>query len=819
MNVYYTDSAKHVLELAQQEAKRYGHQAVGTEHLLLALAQSEDTIAGQVLRKYVVTPTDVRNELEVIVSTGNLLRPKRATYLPYSPKARFVLQQAMLQQKSLQATHLGTEHLLLGLLEVKDTLATRVLENMSVDLKRIRQVTYGAIGIKGAQLQRLRKQQAQKAQNPEEGTPTLDKLARDLTEMARKKEIDTVVGREKEIDRLIQILSRRTKNNPVLVGEPGVGKTALVEGFAQKVVAQQVPAGLKAKRVMMLDMGSLVAGTKYRGEFEDRLKRILHEVREDGNVILFIDELHTLIGAGGAEGAIDASNILKPALARGEVQVVGATTLDEYQKYVEADAALERRFAKVKVAQPTESETMAILSGLKSYYEDFHKVAFEDEALEQAIKLSVRYIPDRFLPDKAIDILDEAAALTNIEKNNGEDLLEKTKNELNATRKLKDEALLKLDFEQAAEAQVTENKIVEKLKKIMAKSLTSENMRDKYPKVTPEMIAKIVSQWTGVPLTELNKNESARLLNLENSLHRRVIGQDEAITAVAKAIRRSRSGLQHPNRPIGSFMFLGPTGVGKTELAKALAELVFGSEEAMIRIDMSEYMEKHNASRLIGAAPGYVGYDEGGQLTEKVRQQPYSVVLLDEVEKAHKDIFNILLQVLDDGYLTDAKGRRVDFTNTIIIMTSNLGATALRDEKAVGFGAKSLHEDHEAMAAKIRETLKKTYRPEFLNRIDETLIFHSLTKKELRQIVKLMTKDLIKRVNEKDIELKITTAALDVIAEAGFDAEYGARPLRRALQTKIEDALSDKILMGEITSGSHVTVGANHGKINIKVEN
>lgn len=819
MNVYYTDSAKHVLELAQQEAKRYGHQAVGTEHLLLALAQSEDTIAGQVLRKYVVTPTDVRNELEVIVSTGNLLRPKRATYLPYSPKARFVLQQAMLQQKSLQATHLGTEHLLLGLLEVKDTLATRILENMSVDLKRIRQVTYGAIGIKGAQLQRLRKQQAQKAQNPEEGTPTLDKLARDLTEMARKKEIDPVVGREKEIARLIQILSRRTKNNPVLVGEPGVGKTALVEGFAQKVVAQQVPAGLKAKRVMMLDMGSLVAGTKYRGEFEDRLKRILHEVREAGNVILFIDELHTLIGAGGAEGAIDASNILKPALARGEVQVVGATTLDEYQKYVEADAALERRFAKVKVAQPTESETMAILSGLKSYYEDFHKVAFEDEALEQAIKLSVRYIPDRFLPDKAIDILDEAAALTNIEKNNGEDLLEKTKNELNATRKLKDEALLKLDFEQAAEAQITENKIVEKLKKIMAKSLTSENMRDKYPKVTPEMIAKIVSQWTGVPLTELNKNESARLLNLENSLHRRVIGQDEAITAVAKAIRRSRSGLQHPNRPIGSFMFLGPTGVGKTELAKALAELVFGSEEAMIRIDMSEYMEKHNASRLIGAAPGYVGYDEGGQLTEKVRQQPYSVVLLDEVEKAHKDIFNILLQVLDDGYLTDAKGRRVDFTNTIIIMTSNLGATALRDEKAVGFGAKSLHEDHEAMAAKIRETLKKTYRPEFLNRIDETLIFHSLTKKELRQIVKLMTKDLIKRVNEKDIELKITTAALDVIAEAGFDAEYGARPLRRALQTKVEDALSDKILMGEITSGSHVTVGANHGKINIKVEN
>ena len=566
-------------------------------------------------------------------------------------------------------------------------------------------------------------------------------------------------------------------------------------------------------------MGSLVAGTKYRGEFEDRLKKIIEEIREDGNVILFIDEMHTLIGAGGAEGAIDASNILKPALARGEVQVIGATTLNEYQKYVEADAALERRFASVTINEPTPEVALTILKGLRPKYEKHHQLQITDEALESAVKLSKRYIASRFLPDKAIDLMDEAAARVRINNAQKVDKVSAIKKKLSELSQEKTEALLKEDFEKAAEIRNEELKIQEKLEKQIQRDKDEEDSNNYRVKVTAEDIAEVVSEWTGVPVTQINRSEGDRLIRLEKILHNRVIGQDEAVKAVSKAIRRARSGLKDPTRPIGSFMFLGPTGVGKTELAKALAEAMFGSEDSMIRIDMSEYMEKYTTSRLIGSPPGYVGYDEGGQLTEKVRNNPYSVVLLDEVEKAHNDVFNILLQVLDDGFLTDSKGRKVDFRNTIIIMTSNLGATALRDEKSVGFGAKDVSDDYEAMAAKVRETLKKTFRPEFLNRLDETVVFHSLNKEEIHQIVKLMAKNIIDRIKEQNINLKITPAAIDIVAEAGFDAEYGARPIRRVLQDKIEDLLSEELLAGNIETGATVTIGAKKGEITIKVKN
>ena len=563
----------------------------------------------------------------------------------------------------------------------------------------------------------------------------------------------------------------------------------------------------------------MVAGTKYRGEFEDRLKKIIEEIREDGNVILFIDEMHTLIGAGGAEGAIDASNILKPALARGEVQVIGATTLNEYQKYVEADAALERRFASVTINEPTPEVALTILKGLRPKYEKHHQLQITDGALESAVKLSKRYIASRFLPDKAIDLMDEAAARVRINNAQKVDKVSAIKKKLSELSQEKTEALLKEDFEKAAEIRNEELKIQEKLEKQIQRDKDEEDSNNYRVKVTAEDIAEVVSEWTGVPVTQINRSEGDRLIRLEKILHNRVIGQDEAVKAVSKAIRRARSGLKDPTRPIGSFMFLGPTGVGKTELAKALAEAMFGSEDSIIRIDMSEYMEKYTTSRLIGSPPGYVGYDEGGQLTEKVRNNPYSVVLLDEVEKAHNDVFNILLQVLDDGFLTDSKGRKVDFRNTIIIMTSNLGATALRDEKSVGFGAKDVSDDYEAMAAKVRETLKKTFRPEFLNRLDETVVFHSLNKEEIHQIVKLMAKNIIDRIKEQNINLKITPAAIDIVAEAGFDAEYGARPIRRVLQDKIEDLLSEELLAGNIETGATVTIGAKKGEITIKVKN
>ncbi|WHO85336.1 ATP-dependent Clp protease ATP-binding subunit [Limosilactobacillus oris] len=815
MDNMFTPSAKHVLMIAHEQAKYFKHQAVGTEHLLLALAMDKDGIANKIFEQFSITSDDIREEIERLIGYGTLDQLGPADYLPYSPKAKQVLALAGQEAQQMHSLKIGTEHLLLALIADESVLSSRILFSLDVLPRQVRKVTLRRLGVAESQ---LRRQTNRQGNNRKSGTPTLDKLARDMTQMARNQQLDPVVGRDAEIRRTIQILSRRTKNNPVLIGEPGVGKTAIAEGLAQEMVAGTVPTELANKRLMVLDMGSLVAGTKYRGEFENRLKKVIDEIQADGHVILFIDELHTLIGAGGAEGAIDASNILKPALARGELQTIGATTLDEYQKYIESDAALERRFATVQVDEPTPEESLAILKGLRPRYEAHHHAKITDEALEQAVKLSDRYISDRFLPDKAIDLMDEAAAMVRInaeEKKTRKPSLDEQIAELQSA---KEAAIEQQDFDRAAD--LREQELSLRAKQEQQADRVSERQAEQHYrlKVTGEDVAKVVAEWTGVPLTQLKRSESDRLINLEKVLHKRVIGQDEAVDAVAKAIRRARSGLKNPNRPIGSFMFLGPTGVGKTELAKALAEAMFGSEDNMIRIDMSEYMEKFSTSRLIGAAPGYVGYDEGGQLTEKVRQHPYSVVLLDEAEKAHPDVFNLLLQVLDDGYLTDSKGRRVDFRNTIIIMTSNLGATQLQDEKEVGFGARDMSQDYNAMAGAIRQQLKLHFRPEFLNRIDETIIFHSLNKQELHQIVKLMTNELRDRVAEQEISLKVTPAAVDLIAAVGYDPEYGARPLRRAIQDKIEDRLSTDLIDGEIKPGDTVTVGAHHGEITVKVK-
>lgn len=812
----FTPSAEHVLALAHEQAKYFKHQAVGTEHLLLALAIEREGIAIKIFEQFSITSDDIQEEIERMIGYGTMDDMGPADYLPYSPKARQVLALAGQEAQQLNALKIGTEHLLLALISDEGILSSRILMSLDVLPRQIRKVTLRRLGVSDIQArQRLGRQPGQRARRSE--TPTLDKLARDMTQMARDGKLDPVIGRDNELRRVEQILSRRTKNNPVLIGEPGVGKTAIAEELARRMASNEVPEDLAQKRLMMLDMGSLVAGTKYRGEFEDRLKKVIDEIQKDGHVILFIDELHTLIGAGGAEGAIDASNILKPALARGDLQTIGATTLDEYQKYIESDAALERRFATVQVEEPTENVALQILNGLRPKYEEHHHVRIDDDALKQAVKLSSRYITDRYLPDKAIDLIDEASSMVRIdaeEKGNHQPSLT---TKLAQLRQQKEAAIENQDFDQAANLRQEELTLKAKVDE-QQKKAEQQSTRQKLH-TTGENVAKIVAEWTGVPLTQLKKSESERLVNLEKVLHNRVIGQNEAVSVVAKAIRRARSGLKDPQRPIGSFMFLGPTGVGKTELAKVLAAAMFGSEDNMIRIDMSEYMEKYSTSRLIGAAPGYVGYDEGGQLTEKVRQHPYSVVLLDEAEKAHPDVFNLLLQVLDDGYLTDAKGRKVDFRNTIIIMTSNLGATQLQDEKEVGFGARDVSQDYQAMASAIRQQLKLHFRPEFLNRIDETVIFHSLQKDELHQIVKLMVAQLRARVAEQGINLKVTPAAIDVVATEGYDPAYGARPLRRALQDLIEDPLSTALLSGNVKTGDNVVVGAHQGKITLKVKN
>nr|CCC57040.1 ATPase with chaperone activity, ATP-binding subunit [Weissella thailandensis fsh4-2] len=820
MDNQYTPSAKNVLVVAQEQAKYFKHQAVGTEHLLLALAIEKEGIASKVMQQFNVVDDDIKSQIEQFTGYGTLSRAEKESYLPYSPKAAEILRLANESAVKLHQERTGTEHLLLALLSDETIFSSRILINLGVNPQEMRRAILRKLGVSEAPRRRdPRRKRGNQAQQTE-GTPTLDALARDLTQLARDKKMDPVVGRETEVKRVIQILSRRTKNNPVLIGEPGVGKTAIAEGLAQKIIAGDVPSDMTQKRLMMLDMGSLVAGTKYRGEFEDRLKKVIDEIQHDGQVILFIDELHTLIGAGGAEGAIDASNILKPALARGELQTIGATTLNEYQKYIETDAALERRFAQVGVNEPTQADAIAILKGLKDRYEKHHQVAIPDETIIEAVKLSERYVTERYLPDKAIDIMDEAAAKVRIDRVGHETPLAKQQEKLATLRQEKDAAIERLDFELAAELRKKEMSQKRRIdKQLDAQADSDGDTQAKYDLVLSlHDIAEVVSEQTGVPVTQMEKSEKDRLINLEKVLHDRVVGQDEAVSAIARSIRRARSGLKDPKRPIGTFLFLGPTGTGKTELAKALAEAMFGSEDNMIRVDMSEYREAYSASRLVGSAPGYVGYEEGGQLTEKVRRQPYSVVLLDEAEKAHPDIYNLMLQVFDDGFLTDSKGRKVDFRNTIIIMTSNLGATRLRDEKSVGFGAVDKMSDYNAMRDTIMQTVKETFRPEFINRLDEVVVFHSLNKDELHQIVKLMSKSVLQRIGEQGFKVKITPAAIDVIAKAGFDPEYGARPIRRALQSKIEDALSEELLTGKVTVNDQVTIGAKSGEINITVK-
>ncbi|MFW7383355.1 ATP-dependent Clp protease ATP-binding subunit [Vagococcus fluvialis] len=817
MSELFTERAKKVLENAQAEARFFKQDSVATEHLLLALIKEQKGIASKVLKQLNIDEVLVFDEVEQITQYGNK-KSRKEDLLPYSPRTKQILSYASMEAKRVNAPSIGTEHMLLALIRDEEVLGSRVLTNLDVNLNKVRNLIYKKIGlVEPSNKQGQRKQPVNQGNNKpqEEGTPTLDSLARDLTQSAREKRLDPLLGREKEVQRLIQVLSRRTKNNPVLVGEPGVGKTAIAEGLAQRIVEGLVPKEMLSKRLMMLDMGAVVAGTKYRGEFEDRMKKVVDEIYRDGNVILFIDELHTLIGAGGAEGAIDASNILKPALARGELQTIGATTLDEYQKYIEKDSALERRFAKIQVDEPTPEEAEDILLGLRGRYEEYHKVKITDEAVHAAVNLATRYISDRQLPDKAIDLIDESAARARLELANKPSQIVVQQNKLEELLEEKEAAILAQNFELAADLRKKEQRITTRLENLKLKEEENEGVYQ--TEVTEEAIVSVVAQWTGIPLKQLEKKETERLLELEKVLHERVVGQDEAVKAISKAIRRSRSGLSDPNRPIGSFMFLGPTGVGKTELAKTLASTMFGSEDALIRVDMSEFMEKHSTSRLVGSPPGYVGYDEGGQLTERIRQKPYSVILLDEVEKAHPDVFNILLQVLDDGHLTDSKGRKVNFKNTILIMTSNIGATALRDEKTVGFAAKDATKNHEAMKSRVLEELKKRFRPEFLNRVDEMLVFHSLTKEELHEIVKIMSQSIIERLKLQKIDLKLTPAAIEVVSKAGFDPEYGARPIRRALQKEVEDKLSDMLLLGEITPNSKVVVGASKGEIQVKV--
>ena len=803
---------------ASQRALKYisslniGNQKrqLGTADLLWGLANSTPSIAAVVLSSEGLLPNEILNEMERIGNheNGGSVETKDG----YTPGLKATFKLAKRIAGLLKSDEIGTEHLLLALLAASDSLAVRILKNLDVDVANVKRTTLLQLGFAPSELSRIRKE----AENPRKQKSLIEELGRDLTKMARNGEIDPISGREKEINRVIEILMRRSKNNPVLLGEPGVGKTAIAEGLAQRIADGEVPTELADKRIVSLDMGTLVAGTKYRGEFEDRVKKILREIKDAGDIILFVDEMHTMVGAGGAEGAIDASNIMKPALARGEIQLLGATTLDEYHKYIEKDAALERRFATVKVEEPSKDEAFEIISNLRAEYEEFHRVLISDDVIQAAINLSKRYIPDRFLPDKAIDVLDEAAVRAHLRDN------QNNESQIGQLRLQQKKLKRKIDFDLTTHHMddlVSAQKEYEHNQKQLKQYEEQANDEDRQKvKVTPEDVATIISEWTNVPVTQISKTESERLLNLEKTLHQRVIGQNEAISSIAKAIRRSRSGLADPHRPIGSFMFLGPTGVGKTELAKALAASVFGSEDSMIRIDMSEYMEKFASSRLVGAPPGYVGHDEGGQLTDKVRENPYSVVLLDEVEKAHPDIFNLLLQVLDDGFLTDSKGRKIDFRNTIIIMTSNLGATDLRDEKEVGFGAATPENEYRAMSQKIHQRLKRTFRPEFLNRIDDILVFHSLSKDELHQIVKLMAQKVIKRVAAQGVNLKITPAAIDTIAKKGYNPEYGARPLRRALQTEVEDRLSEALLLGELDSASQVMIGSQKGKITLKVK-
>lgn len=816
----FTKQAQNALALAKAAAVDFELGYIGTEHLLLGLLSETEGTAGRVLEEFQVDGkklVELIDKLVTPVDAGNV--EVIDTQPVYSPRTQKVLDSAEAETQSTGCEKAGTEHLLLAMLRETDCVGTRLLYTMGVNIQKLYASVLGAMGYDNESIQE-EFQAARAMQQGQKGsvTPALDQYSRDLTQMAAEGRLDPVVGRDREITRLIQILSRRTKNNPCLVGEPGVGKTAIAEGLAQRIIAGTVPDTIRDKRLVVLDLSGMVAGSKYRGEFEERIRKVVDEVRENQGILLFIDELHTIIGAGGAEGALDASNILKPSLSRGELQIIGATTLEEYRKYIEKDAALERRFQPITVEEPSEEETYEILKGLRPYYERHHKVEILDEALEAAVKMSVRYINDRFLPDKAIDLIDEAASKVQLSGYQASTDSEELSREIQEILQEKEGAIKSGNLTLAKEYQQKQKEAEAKLEQLHAKE--EKKSRRRSGKVDEKAVASIVSDWTKIPVQRLTEGETRRLAQLEKELHKRVIGQEEAVHAVSQAVKRGRVGLKDPNRPIGSFLFLGPTGVGKTELSKALAQAVFGSEQAMIRVDMSEYMEKHSVSKLIGSPPGYVGYDEGGQLSEKVRRNPYSVILFDEIEKAHPDVFNILLQVLDDGHITDAHGRKVDFKQTIIIMTSNAGAQAIVEPKQLGFiSTKDEKKDYEKMKSGVMEEVRRLFKPEFLNRIDEIMVFHTLNKEEIRKIVTLLLKSLEERCMEQmDIRLNVTNSAVDYLAEAGFDAKYGARPLRRAIQSKIEDRLANELLEGKIKRGDQVQVQYRNKEIRFIVK-
>ncbi|MDH4333919.1 MAG: ATP-dependent Clp protease ATP-binding subunit [Chloroflexota bacterium] len=797
----FTDRARKVLTLAQDEAQRFNHNYIGTEHLLLGLVREGEGVAARVLENMNVELSKVRTAVEFIIGRGD--RPVVGE-VGLTPRAKRVIELAIDEARRLGHNYIGTEHLLLGLVREGEGIAAGVLESLGVNLDKVRHQVIHVLS------QGTAASPTPETKRPSK-TPTLDQLGINLTEAARAGKLDPVIGREKEIERVIQILSRRTKNNPALIGEPGVGKTAIAEGLAHRIVSGDVPETLAGKRVLTLDIGSLVAGTKYRGEFEERLKKIIEELRNSNDSVLFIDELHTLVGAGAAEGAIDAANILKPSLSRGELQCIGATTLDEYRKYIEKDAALERRFQPVMVEEPTVDDAIEILFGIRSRYEDHHKVKISDEAVRAAVNLSVRYVADRALPDKAIDLIDEAGSRVRLRNASAPPSIKEAQRALEGVTVQKDEAIASQDYEAAARLRDEETQGKERIEQMRAAWL--EEAAKETPVVTEEEIAQVVSMWTGIPVIRISAEESERLLNMEAALHKRVIGQQEAIDIISKAVRRARAGLKDPKRPIGSFIFMGPTGVGKTELAKALAEFMFGSEDALVKVDMSEFMERHNVSRLVGAPPGYVGYDEGGQLTEAVRRKSYSVILLDEIEKAHPEVFNILLQILEDGHLTDAKGRRVDFRNTIIIMTSNVGAQQIQRDTSMGFRAGGTEDatavaDYDRMKDKVLAELKNAFRPEFLNRIDATVVFRQLTREEIREIVDLLLMRITAQLAGQQMELVVTDAAKDSIIAKGYDQTFGARPLRREIQHQIEDPLAERMLSASFEAGDTIVVDA-----------
>ena len=814
MSTQYTNQAKTAVKYAEKTARRYKHSYIGTEHLLAGLLHEEEGTAGMVLRDMGISEERLMEMIRKLIAPeeSNVLTADRAGY---TPRAARMLEGAVEEADDLRSEKIGTEHLLLAMLREVDCMGTRLLHTMGVNIRKLQNEVLAAMGEEVANPRD--NGNARSRNEAATGTPTLDQYSRDLTEMARQGVMDPVVGREDEIGRVIQILSRRTKNNPCLIGEPGVGKTAVVEGLAQRITQGLVPEKMKNRRLVVLDLSGMVAGSKYRGEFEERIKKVIAEVMEHPGILLFIDELHTIIGAGGAEGALDASNILKPSLSRGEIQIIGATTIEEYRKHIEKDAALERRFQPVTVEEPTQEQAVEILKGLRPYYEKHHGVTITDEALEVAVKMSIRYIADRHLPDKAIDLMDEASSRVQLTGITVPPQLKEVEQNLHALAEKKEEAIREGNFSRARELQEEQKELEESYEKL--KKRQEQRYKNKKMQVTEENIAQIVSSWTKIPVQKLAQKESKRLASLEKELHKRVIGQEEAVEAVAKAIKRGRVGLKDPARPIGSFLFLGPTGVGKTELSKALAETVFGSEQAMIRVDMSEYMEKHSVSKLIGSPPGYVGYEEGGQLSEKIRRNPYSVILFDEIEKAHPDVFNILLQVLDDGHITDAQGRKVDFKQTCIIMTSNAGAQSIVEPKRLGFSqGEDKKKDYEDMKRGVMEEVRRIFKPEFLNRVDEILVFHMLDKQEIRQIVNILVKKLEKRCKEQlDIELVVRNSVKDYLAENGFDSKYGARPLKRAIQNKLEDRMAEEILDGKIHRGDRVIVSVSKKVIKFSV--